>query len=87
MPLLLHAVRAISEDREQVTTSNDSLRRRMVPPRDGSTLRAYQLEKPVKNDEEALVLHRTHLSDLAGAFLTGAARVSQVYDNSACAEG
>ncbi len=57
IPLLLYGIRAIPEDREQATASNAQ-----PPAPDGSApgwfnLRAYQPEKQVKYDKEALVLH------------------------------
>jgi uncharacterized protein (DUF885 family) len=57
IPLLLYGIRAIPEDREQATASNAQ-----PPAPDGSrpgwfNLRAYQPEKQVKYDKEALVLH------------------------------
>jgi uncharacterized protein (DUF885 family) len=57
IPFLLYGIRAIPEDREQATASNAQ-----APMPDGSApgwfnLRAYQPEKQVKYDKEALVLH------------------------------
>ena len=57
IPLLLYGIRAIPPDREQATASNAQP---AMP--DGSApgwfnLRAYQPEKQVKYDKEALVLH------------------------------
>jgi uncharacterized protein (DUF885 family) len=57
IPFLLYGIRAIPEDREQASASNAQ-----APMPDGSApgwfnLRAYQPEKQVKYDKEALVLH------------------------------
>ncbi|HEV2728674.1 MAG TPA: DUF885 domain-containing protein, partial [Terriglobales bacterium] len=57
IPLMLYGIRAIPPDREQATASNAQ-----PPMPDGSApgwfnLRAYQPEKQVKYDKEALVLH------------------------------
>jgi uncharacterized protein (DUF885 family) len=57
IPFLLFGIRAIPEDREQASASNAQ-----PPMPDGSApgwfnLRAYQPEKQVKYDKEALVLH------------------------------
>jgi uncharacterized protein (DUF885 family) len=57
IPLMLYGVRAIPEDREQASASNAQ-----PPAPDGSApgwfnLRAYQPEKQVRYDKEALVLH------------------------------
>lgn len=57
IPLLLYGIRAIPEDRERATASNAQ-----PPAPDGSApgwfnLRAYEPEKQVKYDKEALVLH------------------------------
>ena len=57
IPFLLYGIRAIPEDREQATASNAQ-----APAPDGSApgwfnLRAYQPEKQVRYDKEALVLH------------------------------
>jgi uncharacterized protein (DUF885 family) len=57
IPFLLFGIRAIPEDREQASASNAQ-----PPMSDGSApgwfnLRAYQPEKQVKYDKQALVLH------------------------------
>jgi uncharacterized protein (DUF885 family) len=57
IPLMLYGIRAIPEDREQASASNAQ-----PPAPDGSApgwfnLRAYQPEKQVRYDKEALVLH------------------------------
>jgi uncharacterized protein (DUF885 family) len=57
IPFMLYGIRAIPEDREQATASNAQ-----APAPDGSApgwfnLRAYQPEKQVRYDKEALVLH------------------------------
>ena len=91
MPLLLYGVRAIPEDREQVTASNAQ-----APSPDGSTpgwfnLQAYQPEKQVKYDKEALVLHEAvpgHIFQISLAHsLPGLPDFRKFYNNSAYAEG
>jgi uncharacterized protein (DUF885 family) len=91
MPLLLYGVRAIPEDREQVTASNAQ-----APSPDGSTpgwfnLQAYQPEKQVKYDKEALVLHEAvpgHIFQISLAHsLPGLPEFRRFYNNSAYAEG
>jgi uncharacterized protein (DUF885 family) len=91
MPLLLYGVRAIPEDREQVTASNAQ-----APSPDGSTpgwfnLQAYQPEKQVKYDKEALVLHEAvpgHIFQISLAHsLPGLPEFRKFYNNSAYAEG
>jgi uncharacterized protein (DUF885 family) len=91
IPMLLFGVRAIPEDREQATASNAQ-----PPSPDGSTpgwfnLRAYQPEKQVKYDKEALVLHEA----IPGHIFQGSLAHSQkglpefrkFYWNSAYGEG
>jgi uncharacterized protein (DUF885 family) len=91
MPLLLYGVRAIPEDREQVTASNAQ-----APSPDGTTpgwfnLQAYQPEKQVKYDKEALVLHEAvpgHIFQISLAHsLPGLPEFRRFYNNSAYAEG
>ncbi len=91
MPLLLYGVRAIPEDREQVTASNAQ-----APSPDGSTpgwfnLQAYQPDKQVKYDKEALVLHEAvpgHIFQISLAHsLPGLPDFRKFYNNSAYAEG
>jgi len=91
MPLLLYGVRAIPEDREQVTASNAQ-----APSPDGATpgwfnLQAYQPEKQVKYDKEALVLHEAvpgHIFQISLAHsLPGLPDFRRFYNNSAYAEG
>src|SRR4029077_15127968 len=57
IPMLLYGIRPIPEDREQATASNAQ-----APMPDGSApgwfnLKAYEPEKQVRYDKEALVLH------------------------------
>jgi len=91
VPLLLYGVRAIPEDREQVTASNAQ-----APSPDGTTagwfnLQAYQPEKQVKYDKEALVLHEAvpgHIFQISLAHsLPGLPDFRKFYSNSAYAEG
>jgi uncharacterized protein (DUF885 family) len=91
VPLLLYGVRAIPEDREQVTASNAQ-----APSPDGTTpgwfnLQAYQPEKQVKYDKEALVLHEAvpgHIFQISLAHsLPGLPDFRKFYNNSAYAEG
>jgi uncharacterized protein (DUF885 family) len=91
IPLLLYGVRAIPEDREAVTASNAQ-----APSPDGSTpgwfnLQAYQPEKQVKYDKEALVLHEAvpgHIFQISLAHsLPGLPDFRRFYNNSAYAEG
>jgi uncharacterized protein (DUF885 family) len=91
IPLLLYGVRAIPEDREQATASNAQ-----SPAPDGSVpgwfnLNAYQPEKQVRYDKEALVLHEAVPGHI---FQTSLARSQQglpefrrFYGNSAYLEG
>jgi uncharacterized protein (DUF885 family) len=91
IPLLLYGVRAIPEDREQASASNAQ-----APMPDGSApgwfnLRAYQPEKQVKYDKEALVLHEAvpgHIfqGSLARS-LKGLPDFRKFYGNSAYNEG
>jgi prolyl oligopeptidase len=91
IPLLLYGIRAIPEDREQATASNAQ-----APAPDGSApgwfnLRAFQPEKQVRYDKEALVLHEA----VPGHIFQGSLARSQkdlpdfrkFYGNSAYAEG
>jgi uncharacterized protein (DUF885 family) len=91
IPLLLYGIRAIPEDREQATASNAQ-----APMPDGSApgwfnLRAFQPEKQVRYDKEALVLHEA----VPGHIFQGSLARSQkglpdfrkFYGNSAYAEG
>jgi uncharacterized protein (DUF885 family) len=91
IPVLLYGIRAIPEDREQATASNAQ-----AAAPDGSVpgwfnLNAYQPEKQVRYDKEALVLHEA----VPGHVYQGAvARAQQnvpefrkFYGNSAYAEG
>ncbi|HUB01521.1 MAG TPA: DUF885 domain-containing protein [Terriglobales bacterium] len=91
IPLLLYGVRAIPEDREAATASNAQ-----APSPDGSTpgwfnLQAYQPEKQVKYDKEALVLHEAvpgHIFQISLAHsLPGLPDFRKFYNNSAYAEG
>jgi uncharacterized protein (DUF885 family) len=91
IPMLLYGIRAIPEDREQATASNAQ-----PPAPDGSTpgwfnLRAYQPEKQVKYDKEALVLHEAvpgHIFQISLArSLQDLPEFRKFYFNSAYAEG
>lgn len=91
IPMLLYGVRAIPEDREQTNASNAQ-----SPSPDGSTpgwfnLQAYQPEKQVKYDKEALVLHEAvpgHIFQISLAHaLPGLPDFRKFYNNSAYAEG
>jgi len=91
IPLLLYGIRAIPEDREATNASNAQ-----APSPDGSTpgwfnLQAYQPEKQVKNDKEALVLHEAvpgHIFQISLAHsLPGLPDFRKFYNNSAYAEG
>jgi len=91
IPMLLYGVRAIPPDREQATATNAQ-----PPMPDGSApgwmnLRAYQPERQVKYDKEALVLHEAvpgHVfqGSLARS-LQGLPDFRKFYGNSAYAEG
>lgn len=91
IPMLLYGVRAIPEDREAATASNAQ-----SPAPDGSVpgwfnLNAYEPEKQVKYDKEALVLHEA----VPGHIFQGSLARSQqdlpefrkFYGNSAYGEG
>jgi len=91
IPMLLYGIRPIPEDREQATASNAQ-----APTPDGSTpgwfnLQAYQPEKQVKYDKEALVLHEAvpgHIFQISLAHsLAGLPDFRKFYNNSAYAEG
>jgi uncharacterized protein (DUF885 family) len=91
IPMLLYGIRAIPEDREQATASNAQ-----APMPDGSApgwfnLRAYQPEKQVKYDKEALVLHEAvpgHIFQGSLARSTkGLPDFRKFYGNSAYNEG
>ena len=91
IPLLLYGVRAIPEDREAATASNAQ-----APSPDGSTpgwfnLQAYQPERQIKYDKEALVLHEAvpgHIFQISLAHsLPGLPDFRKFYNNSAYAEG
>jgi prolyl oligopeptidase len=91
IPPLLYGIRAIPEDREQASASNAQ-----APAPDGSApgwfnLRAYEPEKQVRYDKEALVLHEAvpgHIfqGSLARS-LSGLPEFRRFYGNSAYAEG
>lgn len=91
IPLLLYGIRAIPPDREQAEASNAQ-----PPMPDGSApgwfnLRAYEPEKQVKYDKEALVLHEAvpgHIFQLALArSLEDLPEFRRFYGNSAYGEG
>jgi uncharacterized protein (DUF885 family) len=91
IPMLLYGIRAIPEDREQATASNAQ-----AAPPDGSApgwfnLRAYQPEKQVKYDKEALVLHEAvpgHVFQISVAYsLKSVPDFRKFYFNSAYGEG
>ena len=91
IPLLLYGIRAIPPDREQAEASNAQ-----PPMPDGSApgwfnLRAYEPEKQVKYDKEALVLHEAvpgHIFQLALArSLQDLPEFRRFYGNSAYGEG
>jgi uncharacterized protein (DUF885 family) len=91
IPLLLYGVRAIPEDREAATASNAQ-----APAPDGSVpgwfnLNAYQPEKQVKYDKEALVLHEAvpgHIFQISLARAQqGLPEFRRFYGNSAYLEG
>jgi uncharacterized protein (DUF885 family) len=91
IPLLLYGIRAIPEDREQATASNAQ-----PPAPDGSVpgwfnLQAFEPEKQVRYDKEALVLHEAvpgHIfqNSLARA-QKGLPEFRKFYWNSAYGEG
>jgi uncharacterized protein (DUF885 family) len=91
IPLLLYGIRAIPEDREKATASNAQ-----APAPDGSVpgwfnLNAYEPEKQVRYDKQALVLHEA----VPGHIFQGSLARSQqslpefrkFYGNSAYGEG
>src|SRR5215470_1771303 len=91
IPLLLYGIRAIPEDREQATASNAQ-----PPSPDGSApgwfnLRAYQPEKQVKYDKEALTLHEAVPGHIFQNSLArsqkGLPEFRKFYGNSAYGEG
>lgn len=91
IPLLLYGVRAIPEDREQASASNAQ-----APAPDGSVpgwfnLNAYQPEKQVRYDKEALVLHEAvpgHIFQISLArSQQGLPEFRRFYGNSAYLEG
>lgn len=91
IPMLLYGIRAIPEDREQATASNAQ-----PPSPDGSApgwfnLRAYEPEKQVKYDKEALVLHEAvpgHIFQNSQArSQKGLPEFRKFYSNSAYGEG
>lgn len=91
IPLLLYGIRAIPEDREQATASNAQ-----PPAPDGSApgwfnLRAYQPEKQLKYDKEALVLHEAVPGHIFQNSLArsqkGLPEFRKFYGNSAYGEG
>jgi len=91
IPLLLYGIRAIPEDREQATASNAQ-----APMPDGSApgwfnLRAYQPEKQVRYDKEALVLHEAVPGHIFQGSLARSLKelpdFRKFYGNSAYAEG
>jgi len=91
IPMLLYGIRAIPEDREQATASNAQ-----APAPDGSSpgwfnLRAYQPEKQVRYDKEALVLHEAVPGHVFQNSLArsqqGLPEFRKFYGNSAYGEG
>jgi uncharacterized protein (DUF885 family) len=91
IPLLLYGIRPIPEDREQATATNAQ-----PPMPDGSApgwmnLRAYQPEKQVKYDKEALVLHEAVPGHVFQGSLARSLKelpdFRRFYGNSAYAEG
>ena len=91
IPLLLYGIRAIPADREKATASNAQ-----APTPDGSTpgwfnLQAYEPEKQVRYDKEALVLHEAvpgHIfQGTLARSLQGLPEFRRFYGNSAYAEG
>ena len=91
IPLMLYGIRAIPPDREAATASNAQ-----APAPDGSTpgwfnLNAYQPEKQVRYDKQALVLHEAvpgHVFQGSVArSLTNLPEFRKFYGNSAYAEG
>jgi uncharacterized protein (DUF885 family) len=91
IPMMLYGIRAIPEDRERATASNAQ-----APAPDGSApgwfnLRAYQPEKQVKYDKEALVLHEAVPGHVFQNSLArsqkGLPEFRRFYSNSAYGEG
>jgi uncharacterized protein (DUF885 family) len=91
IPMLLYGIRPIPEDREQATATNAQ-----PPMPDGSApgwmnLRAYQPEKQVKYDKEALVLHEAVPGHVFQGSLARSIKAlpdfRRFYGNSAYAEG
>jgi len=91
IPLMLYGIRAIPPDREAATASNAQ-----APAPDGSVpgwfnLNAYQPEKQVRYDKQALVLHEAvpgHVFQGSVArSLTGIPEFRKFYGNSAYGEG
>jgi uncharacterized protein (DUF885 family) len=91
IPLLLYGIRPIPEDREQATATNAQ-----PPMPDGSApgwmnLRAYQPEKQVKYDKEALVLHEAVPGHIFQGSLARSIKslpdFRKFYGNSAYSEG
>ena len=91
IPMMLYGIRAIPEDREQATASNAQ------PPAPGGSapgwfnLRAYQPEKQVKYDKEALTLHEAVPGHIFQNSLArsqqGLPEFRKFYSNSAYGEG
>jgi uncharacterized protein (DUF885 family) len=91
IPLMLYGIRAIPEDREQASASNAQ-----APAPDGSVpgwfnLRAYEPEKQVRYDKEALVLHEAVPGHIFQGSLARSLKdlpeFRRFYGNSAYAEG
>lgn len=91
IPMLLFGIRPIPEDREQASASNAQ-----APSPDGSApgwfnLRAYEPQKQVKYDKEALVLHEAipgHIFQISLARTQkGLPDFRRFYGNSAYSEG
>ncbi len=91
IPMLLYGIRPIPEDREQATASNAQ-----APMPDGSApgwfnLRAYEPEKQVRYDKEALVLHEAVPGHIFQGSLARSLKdlpdFRRFYGNSAYAEG
>jgi len=91
IPMLLYGIRPIPEDREQATASNAQ-----APMPDGSApgwfnLKAYEPEKQVRYDKEALVLHEAVPGHIFQGSLARSLKdlpdFRRFYGNSAYAEG
>jgi uncharacterized protein (DUF885 family) len=91
IPMLLYGIRPIPEDREQATASNAQ-----APMPDGSApgwfnLKAYEPEKQVRYDKEALVLHEAVPGHIFQGSLARSLKdlpdFRKFYGNSAYAEG